>query len=86
MRKRKPNPQLPGSPYTREAAKERREGKKGPATAGLLTPVPNVNKRRTKMEAERSGLNAVIEEIVREGGCNKRKAELIETDLNKTLF
>ena len=35
------------------------------------------------MEAERSGLDDVIEEIVREGGCNKRKAELIETDLNK---
>ena len=25
----------------------------------------------------------IIEEIVREGGCNKRKAELIEVDLNK---
>ena len=35
------------------------------------------------MEAERSGLDDVIEEIVREGGCNKRKVELIETDLNK---
>ena len=35
------------------------------------------------MEAERSGLDNVIEEILREGGCNKRKAELIETDLNK---
>ena len=35
------------------------------------------------MEAERSGLDDVVEEIVREGGCNKRKAELIETDLNK---
>ena len=36
------------------------------------------------MEAERSGLNDVIEEIVREGGCNKRQAELLGTDLNKT--
>ena len=35
------------------------------------------------MEAERSGLNDVIEEIVREGGCTKRKAELLEMDLNK---
>ena len=35
------------------------------------------------MEVERSGLDDVVEEIVREGGCNKRKAELIETDLNK---
>ena len=31
-----------------EAARERREGKKGPATAGLLTPVPNANKRKNK--------------------------------------
>ena len=28
-------------------------------------------------------MDDVIEEIVREGRCNKRKAELIETDLNK---
>ena len=35
------------------------------------------------MEAERSGLEDFIKEIVREGGCNKRKAVLIETDLNK---
>ena len=34
------------------------------------------------MEAERSGLDNVIEESVREGGCKKGKAELIETDLN----
>ena len=32
------------------------------------------------MDAERSGLN---EEIVGEGVCNKKKAELLETDLNK---
>ena len=37
---------------------------------------------RTKLEVERSGLNDVVGEIV-QGGCNKRKAELIETDLNK---
>ena len=34
------------------------------------------------MEAERSGFDNVIEEIVREGGCKKGKAELIEMDLN----
>ena len=28
-------------------------------------------------------MDDVVEEIVREGGGNKRKAELIETDLNK---
>ena len=35
-----------------------------------------------KLEAERSGLKDVVEEIV-SGGCNKRRAELIEKDLNK---
>ena len=35
-----------------------------------------------KLEAKRSGLEDVVEEVVR-GGCNKRKAELIEKDLNK---
>ena len=37
---------------------------------------------RPKLEAERSGLEDVVEDVVR-GGCNKRKAELIEKDLNK---
>ena len=37
---------------------------------------------RTKLEAERSGLDDVVKEVVKEG-CNKRKAELIEKDLNK---
>ena len=35
------------------------------------------------MEAERSGLEDVIGEIIPEGWCTKRKAKLIETDLNK---
>ena len=35
-----------------------------------------------KLEPKRSGLEDVVEEVVR-GGCNKRKAELIEKDLNK---
>ena len=72
-RRRKPAHRLPGSPNTGAAAWERREGKMGSATAGLLTPVPNVNKRKNK---------DVIKEILQEGGCNKRKAELIETDIN----
>ena len=37
---------------------------------------------RSKLEAERSGLADDVEHVVR-GGCNKRKAELIEKDLNK---
>ena len=37
---------------------------------------------RSKLEAERSGLDDVVEDVVR-GGCNKRNAELIEKDLNK---
>ena len=37
---------------------------------------------RTKLEAEGSGLDDVVKEVVKEG-CNKRKAELIEKDLNK---
>ena len=37
---------------------------------------------RSKLEAEKSGLDDVIEDVVR-GGCNKRKAVLIEKDLNK---
>ena len=45
-------------------------------------PIPNVNKRKKKMEAKRSGLDNVIEEIVWEGGCKKGKAELNETNLN----
>ena len=37
---------------------------------------------RSKLEAKRSGLDDVVEDVVR-GGCNKRQVELIEKDLNK---
>ena len=37
---------------------------------------------RSKLEANRSCLEDVVEDVVR-GGCNKRKVELIEKDLNK---
>ena len=37
---------------------------------------------RSKLEAKRSGLGNVVKDVVW-GGCNKRKAELIEKDLNK---
>ena len=41
-----------------------------------------LTRRRLKLEDERSGLTNVVEEVV-QGGCNKRKAELIEKDLDK---
>ena len=41
-----------------------------------------LKRRRAKLEAERSSLNDIVEGIVQEG-CNKRKAELIEKDLDK---
>ena len=47
---------------------------------GFLCLFPMLARGRTKLEAERSGLNDVIEEIVREGGCHKRKAELLKTN------
>ena len=37
---------------------------------------------RTKLEAERRGLDDFVKEVIKEGS-NKRKAELIEKDLNK---
>ena len=41
-------PPAPGSPNTVKAAREGREGRKKSATTGLLTPIPNVNKRKKK--------------------------------------
>ena len=40
--------QGPGSSNTVEAAREGREGRKESATTGLLTAIPNVNKRKNK--------------------------------------
>ena len=53
-------------------------GKSDQTPSGYLRQFPML----TKIEAERSGLNNIIEEIVQEGGCTKRKAELLEKDLN----
>ena len=39
-------------------------------------------RERTKLEAERIGLEEVVKEVEREG-CNKKTAELTEKDLNK---
>ena len=82
-RRRKPAHRLPGSPNTGAAAWERREGKMGSATAGLLTPVPNVNKRKNKDGGRKEWLGQCYRGDRKGRGCNKRKAELIETDLNK---
>ena len=41
-----------------------------------------LKRKRSKLEAEKSSLNDVVEEVV-QGGCNKRKAELIEKNLDK---
>ena len=43
---------------------------------------PMLTRGRSKLEAKRSGLDNVVADVVR-GGCNKRKAELIEKDLSK---
>jgi hypothetical protein len=59
-----------------------REGRNQPPP-GYSRQFPTLTRGRTKMEVERSSLDNFIEEIVREGGCNKRKAGLVETDLNK---
>ena len=58
-----------------------RGGREQPQPA-YLHRFPMLKRGRTKLEAERSGLDDVVEEAVW-GGCNKRKAELIEKDLNK---
>ena len=58
-----------------------REGREQPQLA-YLHRYPMITRRRSKLEAKRSGLNDVVEEMI-QGGCNKRKAELIEKDSNK---
>ena len=58
----------------------KREGREQPQLA-YIHRFPMLARRRSKLEAETSGLNDVVEEIV-QGGCNKRKAEMIEKDLD----
>ena len=50
-------------------------GEKDQPPPGYLRQFPMLTRGKTKMEAERSGLDDVVEEIVRGGGCNKRQAE-----------
>ena len=69
-------------PNTGEAMRERRDGEKGSATAGLLMPVPNVNKRKNKNGGGKERLEQCHQGDRMGRGCHKRKAELIETDLN----
>ena len=47
-KRQKPASQLQGSPNPGEVAREGREWRKGSAIAGLLTAVPNGNKRKNK--------------------------------------
>ena len=75
------------SPVHREALLQPRQlenGERGKeqAVPGYLRRFPVLMRGRTKLEAERSGLDDVVKEVIKEG-CNKRKAELIEKDLNK---
>ena len=56
--------------------------KRGKEGSSHLHTSTLIRRRRSRLEAKRSGLNDVVEEIAR-GGCNKRKAEMIEKDLNK---
>ena len=70
-------------PNTGEAMRERRDGEKGSATAGLLMPVPNVNKRKNKNEGGKERIERCHRGDRTRGGCNKRKVKLLETDLNK---
>ena len=64
----------------RQLGSGEREGRERPQPA-YLHRFPMLTRGRSKLEAERSGLDNVLEDVVR-GGCNKRKAELIERDLN----
>ena len=66
-------PLLAGQPGSDE-----RGGREQPQPA-YLHKFSMLKRGRTKLEAERSGLEDVVERVVR-GGCNKRKAELIEKD------
>ena len=44
--------------------------------------MPKLKRGKVILEAEKSSLSKIVESIVQEG-CNKRKAELIEKDLDK---
>ena len=65
----------------RQLGSGEREGREQSQPA-YLHRLPMLKRGRSKLEAEKSGLDDVIEDVVR-GGCNKRKAVLIEKDLNK---
>ena len=60
-----------------------REGKGGDQSGpAYLYRFPMLTRGRSKLKAERSGLDGVVADVVW-GGRKKRKAELIEKDLNK---
>ena len=60
----------------RKLGSTEREGREQSRPA-YLHKFPMLRRGRSKLEVKRSGLDVVV------GGCNKRKAELIEKDLNK---
>ena len=43
---------------------------------------PRLKRRKAKLDADMSSLGDIVESIVKEG-CSKRKAKLIEKDLDK---
>ena len=67
------------SPVPREAPLQARQigngerGRREQQSPRYLRRFPRLTRGRMKLEAERSGLEDVVEEVVR-GGCNKRKA------------
>ena len=65
----------------RQLGSRERGGREQPRP-GYLHKFPMLTRGRLKLEAERSGLDDMVADIVQEG-CKKRKAEMIEKDLNK---
>ena len=58
-------------------------GEEGTSHSRLLTPVPDVNKRKNKDGGGKEHLGQCHRGDCMGRGCNKRKAELLETDQNK---
>ena len=74
-------------PVRREAPLQARplgngERRREQSVPGYLQRLPVLMRGRTKLEVKRSWLDNIVKEVVREG-CNNRKVELIEKDLNK---
>ena len=57
-------------------------GEGGGAAHPDLSRFPGLRRRKAKLEADMSSLGEIVESIGKEG-CSKRKAELLEKDLDK---